>query len=53
MTESPMPSPGADTLALIAPVYFVGVPAILKGWIERVFTLGFRFFAEALRRGRP
>jgi NAD(P)H dehydrogenase (quinone) len=33
----------ADALALIAPVYFVGFPAILKGWIERVFTLGFAF----------
>jgi len=30
-------------LAFIAPVYFVGFPAILKGWIERVFTLGFAF----------
>jgi NAD(P)H dehydrogenase (quinone) len=33
----------ADALAFIAPVYFVGLPAILKGWIERVFTLGFAF----------
>jgi NAD(P)H dehydrogenase (quinone) len=33
----------ADALAFIAPVYFVGFPAILKGWIERVFTLGFAF----------
>lgn len=33
----------ADALALIAPMYFVGFPAILKGWIERVFTLGFAF----------
>jgi NAD(P)H dehydrogenase (quinone) len=24
-------------------VYFVGLPAMLKGWIERVFTLGFAF----------
>lgn len=31
----------ADALAFIAPVYFVGFPAILKGWIERVFSLGF------------
>ena len=27
----------------IAPVYFMGFPAILKGWIERVFSLGFAF----------
>lgn len=33
----------AQALALIAPVYFVGFPAMLKGWIERVFTLGFAF----------
>lgn len=33
----------ADALAFIAPVYFVGFPAILKGWIERVFTPGFAF----------
>jgi len=33
----------ADALAFIAPVYFVGFPAIVKGWIERVFTLGFAF----------
>jgi NAD(P)H dehydrogenase (quinone) len=33
----------AQALAFVAPVYFVGFPAILKGWIERVFTLGFAF----------
>ena len=33
----------SDALAFIAPVYFVGFPAILKGWIERVFTLGFAY----------
>lgn len=33
----------AQALVLIAPVYFVGLPAILKGWIERVFSLGFAF----------
>jgi len=47
----------AQALAFIAPVYFVGFPAILKGWIERVFTLGFAFgiTADAWRgdiRGR-
>lgn len=47
----------ADALAFIAPVYFVGFPAILKGWIERVFSLGFAFgmTADAWRgdlRGR-
>jgi NAD(P)H dehydrogenase (quinone) len=33
----------ADALAFVSPVYFLGFPAILKGWIERVFTLGFAF----------
>jgi NAD(P)H dehydrogenase (quinone) len=33
----------AQALAFIAPVYFVGFPAMLKGWIERVFTLGFAY----------
>lgn len=33
----------ADALVFICPVYFVGFPAILKGWIDRVFTLGFAF----------
>lgn len=32
-----------QALAFIAPVYFVGFPAMLKGWVERVFTLGFAF----------
>lgn len=41
----------ADALAFVAPTYFVGFPAILKGWIERVFSLGFAFglTAEAWR----
>ena len=34
---------GAQALAIIAPVWFVGFPAILKGWIERVFTYGFAY----------
>ncbi|MFZ1528700.1 MAG: NAD(P)H-dependent oxidoreductase [Ferruginibacter sp.] len=33
----------ADALVFISPVWFVGFPAMLKGWIERVFTLGFAF----------
>ncbi|HKZ42430.1 MAG TPA: NAD(P)H-dependent oxidoreductase [Candidatus Hodarchaeales archaeon] len=33
----------AQALAIIAPVWFVGFPAILKGWIERVFTYGFAY----------
>lgn len=33
----------AQGLAFISPIWFVGFPAILKGWIERVFTPGFAF----------
>lgn len=33
----------AQALAFVAPMYFVGFPAILKGWIERVFSLDFAF----------
>ena len=42
----------ADALVFISPVWFVGFPAILKGWFERVFTLGFAFgLSEAGWRG--
>jgi putative NADPH-quinone reductase len=30
----------ANALAFVAPMYFVGFPAILKGWIERVLPDG-------------
>lgn len=30
----------ADGLAFIAPVFWLGFPAILKGWFERVFAYG-------------
>ena len=33
----------ADGLAFIAPIHFCGFPAILKGWIDRVWTLDFAF----------
>ena len=33
----------ADGLAFIAPVHFCAFPAILKGWIDRVWTLDFAF----------
>jgi len=33
----------AEALAFISPIWFVGFPAIMKGWIERVFTLKFAF----------
>ena len=33
----------ADALAFIAPVHYCNLPAIMRGWIERVFTYGFAF----------
>jgi NAD(P)H dehydrogenase (quinone) len=33
----------ADALAFIAPVHFLGFPAILKGWLDRVWTPGFAY----------
>jgi NAD(P)H dehydrogenase (quinone) len=30
-------------VAFIAPIHFCGFPAILKGWIDRVWTLDFAF----------
>jgi len=33
----------ADALAFICPVWWFGVPAILKGWVDRVLSHGFAF----------
>ena len=33
----------ADAMAFIAPVFWLGFPAILKGWFERVFSYGNAF----------
>jgi NAD(P)H dehydrogenase (quinone) len=33
----------ADGLVFVAPIYGMGLPAILKGWFERVFTYGFAY----------
>jgi NAD(P)H dehydrogenase (quinone) len=42
----------AQALVFISPIWFVGFPAILKGWFDRVFTLGFAFgLTEAGWRG--
>lgn len=43
----------ADGLAFIAPIYWMNVPAILRGWVERVFTYGFVYTmtADAWRQG--
>jgi|GEM_PF-118199 len=33
----------ADRLAFVFPVYWWSVPALMKGWIERVFTAGWAY----------
>jgi NAD(P)H dehydrogenase (quinone) len=33
----------ADTLVLVYPVYWWSMPALLKGWIDRVFTNGWAY----------
>lgn len=33
----------ADALLLVFPVYWWGMPALLKGWIDRVFTNGWAY----------
>jgi NAD(P)H dehydrogenase (quinone) len=37
----------AEALVFIAPIFWMGFPAILKGWIERVFTYGFAYSLTA------
>ncbi len=33
----------ADVVAFIHPIWWFGLPAILKGWIDRVFSYGFAY----------
>lgn len=33
----------AEALVFVAPVFWMGFPAILKGWLERVFAYGFAY----------
>ncbi|EKT4469107.1 NAD(P)H-dependent oxidoreductase [Pseudomonas putida] len=33
----------ADTLVLVYPIYWWSMPALLKGWVERVFSNGWAF----------
>ncbi len=37
----------ADRLVLVYPVYWWGLPALLKGWIDRVFVAGWAFEENA------
>lgn len=43
----------AEALALVFPVWWWSFPAILKGWIDRVFSEGWAYnFTPGLSRGR-
>jgi NAD(P)H dehydrogenase (quinone) len=47
----------ADLVLVVFPVWWFGVPAILKGWIDRVFALdvaygGGRWFDQGVYRGK-
>jgi NAD(P)H dehydrogenase (quinone) len=33
----------AEGLVFVAPIFWMGLPAIIKGWMERVFTYGFAY----------
>ena len=37
----------AQGLIFVAPVFWMGFPAILKGWLERVFAYGFAYTLSA------
>jgi len=42
----------ADIIIFVSPVFWAGLPALLKGYIERVFTQGFAYdFVESRFRG--
>ncbi|SJM71241.1 NAD(P)H-dependent oxidoreductase [Gulosibacter sp. 10] len=36
----------ADAIILVHPVYWWGMPALLKGWLDRVLTFGWAFGSE-------
>ncbi len=43
----------ADTLIIQFPLWWYGMPAILKGWFDRVFVKGFAFGLTDPATGRP
>ncbi|HZH03206.1 MAG TPA: NAD(P)H-dependent oxidoreductase [Myxococcaceae bacterium] len=42
----------ADALALVFPVYWWSMPALLKGWIDRVFTGGWAYDIDSTGKAR-
>lgn len=43
----------AEMLVFVYPTWWFGMPAILKGWIERVFVPGVSFVFDDANRPRP
>lgn len=43
---------GVDDLVLVFPVYWWSMPALLKGWVDRVFTDGWAFDTGVTPTGR-
>ncbi|MEU5429540.1 NAD(P)H oxidoreductase [Streptomyces olivoreticuli] len=41
----------ADTIVVVFPVWWFGLPAILKGWIDRVWNYGFAYGRSRPRLG--
>lgn len=42
----------ADAITFIHPIWWTGLPAILKGYIDRVFTYGFAYrYDEGIQKG--
>lgn len=46
-----------DLLVFVFPIWWLGMPAILKGWVDRVFAVGVaygggRFFGSGVMRGK-
>lgn len=44
---------GADAIVFVYPTWWSSVPAILKGWLERVLRPGVAFSMDHRRRARP
>lgn len=47
----------ADIVLVVTPLWWLGPPAILKGWFDRVFAMGFawdsaKIFEDGLMRGK-
>ena len=47
----------ADLILFVAPLWWMGLPAIMKGWFDRVLAMGFawdggKFYESGLLRGK-